>query len=131
MSSPRCGWVHQLAVTATSTLAQQLAIEAFSEPRFLSAHRPHYARAWQQAKAALDMYHIPYIEPQGAFYVMCPVVPSGEDAFDFCKRVLNDQDVVIVPGTAFGPNGAQFVRLSFAGRAEGFAETARRLSSLI
>lgn len=142
MTGHRLGWivapkelvtamwpVHQLAVTAAGTLAQQLAIEAFSEPRFLQAHRAHYERAWAQAKQALDTYEIPYIEPHGAFYAMCPIVPPEEDAFEYCKRFLREKDAVIVPGTAFGPGGARFVRISFAGRAEDFAETARRLAA--
>jgi aminotransferase len=123
--------VHQLAVTATSTLAQQLAIEAFSDARFLSAHRERYVSAWGQAKASLEMYQIPYIEPEGAFYVMCPIVPQGEDAFDFCKRFLAEQDAVIVPGTAFGPSGAPFVRLSFTATAAHFSECVRRLRTFL
>ncbi|MCC6810861.1 MAG: pyridoxal phosphate-dependent aminotransferase [Deltaproteobacteria bacterium] len=123
--------VHQLTVTTTSTLAQQLAIEAFAEPRFLSAHREHYRRAWAQARAALDMYTIPYIEPEGAFYAMCPIVPEGVDAFDFCKRFLAAEDVVVVPGTAFGPGGARFVRLSFAGAEGDFVEATKRLAAFL
>ncbi len=121
--------VHQLTVTAAGTLAQQLAIEAFAEPRFLGAHRDVYRERWQRAREALDMYAIPYIEPEGAFYVMCPVVPAGDDAFDFCKRFLAAQDVVSVPGTAFGEGGARFVRLSFAGEPPTFAEACKRLAA--
>jgi aspartate/methionine/tyrosine aminotransferase len=140
MTGHRLGWlvappelvqkmwpVHQLTVSCAPTLAQHLAIEAFSEPRFLSAHRSIYAeraRAAQRALAAL-----PHIAPEGGLYVMAEVVPAGEDAFVFCKRLLAEKDVVCVPGTAFGANAGRFVRLTFAGDQATFAEGAARLSA--
>ena len=118
--------VHQLTVSCAPTLAQHLAIEAFVDPRFLSAHQPIYvarAHAAVQALAAL-----PHIAPQGGLYVMAEVVPEDEDGFAFCKRFLAAQDVVTTPGTAFGNTMARYVRLSFAGDPAVFAEGAQRLS---
>lgn len=140
MTGHRLGWliappdlvqkmwpVHQLTVSCAPTLAQHLAIEAFVDPRFLSAHQPIYvarAHAAVQALAAL-----PHIAPQGGLYVMAEVVPEDEDGFAFCKRFLAAQDVVTTPGTAFGNTMARYVRLSFAGDPAVFAEGAQRLSA--
>jgi aspartate/methionine/tyrosine aminotransferase len=123
--------VHQLVVTAASTLSQQLALEAFTDPQFLTASRGHYASLWQQARAALEAHGIPYIAPEGAFYVMCPVVPEHTDAFDFCRTFLEAHDVVTVPGSAFGPTGARFLRLSFASSPEVFQEASARLAKFL
>lgn len=123
--------VHQLTVTCAPTLAQALALEAFTEPRFLSAHRPHYEQRYAAAKDALERHGLPFIAPAGGFYVMCPVVPEGVSAFELCKRLLAEQDVVAVPGSAFGSNGERFLRLSFSGEPGVFAEACSRLAAFL
>ena len=140
MTGHRLGWlvadaaliqkmwpVHQLTVSCAPTLAQHLAIEAFAEPRFLTAHRAIYAARAEAAQRALGT--LPYITPQGGLYVMVEAVPNGEDAFAFCKRFLAEQDVVTTPGTAFGQALPRHVRLTIAGQPSAFAEGARRLTS--
>lgn len=117
----------QLSVTCAPTFAQCLALEAFNEPRFMQQHRAIYAARWQHAKQVLDEHGVGYVAPDGAFYVVCKLVPEGEDALAFCKRVVSERDVVIVPGTAFGQALKSHVRLSFAGESENFSLGIQRL----
>lgn len=53
-----------------------------------------------------------FIKPKGAFYVLIDVREFEKDDVQFCMKLLNDQHVALVPGSAFNAQG--FVRLSFA-----------------
>jgi aminotransferase len=52
--------------------------------------------------------------PRGAFYAFPSIAGTGLSSMDFAKRLLHEQKVAVVPGTAFGPAGAGFVRASFS-----------------
>lgn len=53
-------------------------------------------------------------KPQGAFYVFPCIQSTGLTSEEFCEKLLNDQKVACVPGTAFGPAGEGFIRVSYA-----------------
>lgn len=53
-------------------------------------------------------------KPQGAFYVFPCIRSTGMTSEEFCEALLNDQKVACVPGTAFGPAGEGFIRVSYA-----------------
>lgn len=53
-------------------------------------------------------------EPRGAFYVFPSIQKTGMSSKEFCKELLFDQKVAVVPGTAFGECGEGFVRCSYA-----------------
>ena len=52
--------------------------------------------------------------PNGAFYVFPCIRSTGLDSMTFAKRLLQEQHVAVVPGTAFGACGEGFVRCSYA-----------------
>lgn len=106
--------VHQMLVTSTNTLAQYMAVEVFLAPQNLSAQRHFYLEQWHNVQTALETYQIPYIVPKGAFYVCCPVVPAGMSSVDFCLKLLQNHDLVCIPGEAFGKVSQQWIRLSFS-----------------
>jgi len=106
--------VQQMMITCAPILSQCLAEEVFSEPRFLSLQRAYYEQKWAHTQQALEKHKIPYIAPQGGFYVCCPIVPKEVNAFDFCVKLLKEQDVVVVPGSAFGHVSDLWIRISFS-----------------
>lgn len=53
-------------------------------------------------------------QPQGAFYVFPCIQSTGLTSDEFCEQLLSDQKVACVPGTAFGPAGEGFIRVSYA-----------------
>lgn len=71
-------------------------------------------------------------EVQGAFYAFLDVrgVGDGDDAA-FCARALEEAEVAMVPGTAFGAAGKGFVRASFACGEDLLREAARRLTQMV
>jgi aminotransferase len=57
---------------------------------------------------------LPCFEPRGAFYAFPDVRSSGLDDNTFSERLLYEERVAVVPGSAFGASGAGFVRASYA-----------------
>ena len=57
---------------------------------------------------------ITYIKPKGAFYVFPDIRKFGMSSEEFALRLLKEQKVVVVPGSAFGESGEGFIRISYA-----------------
>jgi aminotransferase len=53
-------------------------------------------------------------EPLGAFYVFPSIAVTGLTSEEFCERLLREEHVACVPGTAFGPSGEGHIRCSYA-----------------
>ena len=53
-------------------------------------------------------------EPEGAFYIYPKIGTFGLSSDEFCERLLYEEGVAIVPGTAFGECGEGFARISYA-----------------
>ena len=52
--------------------------------------------------------------PEGAFYVFPCIRSTGMDSETFCEKLLQEEKVAVVPGSAFGESGEGFVRVSYA-----------------
>lgn len=52
-------------------------------------------------------------KPEGAFYVFPSIKNTGMTSEEFCEKLLNSTKVAVVPGTAFGPGGEGYVRISY------------------
>ena len=88
----------------------------------LSALHETLRRMEAETRTALRL-----IEPQGAFYAFVDVRACGMDCDRFSRMLLDEERVAVVPGTAFGSEGAGFVRLSYAGDGRELREGVRRM----
>ncbi len=52
-------------------------------------------------------------KPEGAFYIFPSIKRTGMTSEEFCEKLLNETKVAVVPGTAFGPGGEGYVRISY------------------
>ena len=66
--------------------------------------------------------------PQGTFYLFLDISETGMNAEEFAKDLLQKQRVIMVPGEAFGENGKNYIRISFATSMETIQEGIRRLA---
>ncbi len=73
-----------------------------------------YDRRRQVIVAGLRQIGLPTFEPQGAFYVFPQVSSLGLTSEAFVEGLLYNEKVAVVPGDAFGPSGAGFVRMCYA-----------------
>jgi aspartate aminotransferase len=67
--------------------------------------------------------------PAGAFYAWVDVADRAASARQFALELLRRQRVAVAPGTAFGPAGEGWVRLSLAADTDALLEGARRLAA--
>jgi aminotransferase len=71
---------------------------------------------------------LPTFEPEGAFYCFPDITSTGLSSEDFAQRLLKEEHVACVPGDAFGPSGAGYLRCSYANSLENVEEAARRIA---
>ena len=69
--------------------------------------------------------------PRGSFYAFPSVKSFGLNEVDFCHRLLREQEVAVVPGTAFGTHGEGHVRASFSTSYEKLVEAADRIECFV
>jgi aminotransferase len=70
-------------------------------------------------------------EPKGAFYAFPSVTITGLSSEEFCRRLLHEEKVAIVPGTAFGECGEGYVRCTYANSFEALREALARLKRFV
>jgi aminotransferase len=71
---------------------------------------------------------LPTFEPEGAFYCFPDITSTGLNSEQFAQELLHSEHVAVVPGDAFGPSGAGFVRCSYANSMENIEESVRRIT---
>ena len=106
-------FVHQLMVTCAPRLSQLMAIEVFKEPSYLTRHLSMYTEA---RKSLLSMSgQAKLYLGEGAFYAIVDVEEQAMgDSMSLALRLLQEENVAVVPGVAFGSGGDWFWRLSYA-----------------
>jgi aspartate/methionine/tyrosine aminotransferase len=114
-------------------LAQYAAVEAFHEDAYAETaeHLKRYKVNRDLLVEGLIDLGIDRLAPaDGAFYVYADVRHLTDDSMGFCKKLLDETGVAIVPGIDFDPvDGHHFVRMSFAGATQDIEEALRRLKA--
>ena len=107
--------IHQYAIMSAPTIAQYAGLEALlSGESAVQSMVAEYDRRRRVIVDGLNQIGLPTFEAQGAFYVFPQVSQLGLTSEDFAERLLLDQHVAVIPGDAFGPSGAGFVRACYA-----------------
>ncbi len=125
---------HQLMVTCAPTLSQFAAAQVFREPGRLRAHLGDYQAARDAVRvAAKDLPEdAPLFLGDGAFYAIIDVSQYAQgDPLALAMTLLEEEDVVVVPGTAFGASGDWFWRLSYAAGVEPVTQGLRRIARFL
>ena len=107
--------IHQYTIMSAPTMAQAAAITALrdGEPD-IQFMRQKYDRRRRLIVAGLNSLGLDCFEPRGAFYAFPSIKATGLNDEDFCQRLLAEEKVAVVPGSAFGAGGDGYVRLSYA-----------------
>lgn len=107
--------VHQFAIMCAPTQSQYAAIEALrAGDEDIEMMKAEYDRRRRYIVDRLRKLGISCFEPEGAFYVFPNIGGFGMTSEQFCERLLFEERVAIVPGTAFGDCGEGFARISYA-----------------
>ena len=124
--------VHQYTIMSAPTVAQDAALVALqsAEPD-LERMIAEYDRRRRMFVAGLQALGLPTAEPRGAFYAFPSIAASGLSSDEFSERLLLEQHVAVVPGTAFGASGEGYVRASLATSFEKLSEALVRIERFL
>ncbi len=107
--------IHQYAIMCATTPCQYAAIEAVCdgdgdiEEMFASFRQRRNYIVKELNRIGLKTHM-----PQGAFYVFPSIRISGLSSEEFCEKLLDEENLALVPGSAFGDAGEGYVRISYA-----------------
>ena len=114
-----------------SSISQKAGEAALAGPQScVGEMRDAYRERRDLAASLLDAAGVGYFRPSGAFYLMVDISPSG-DALSFARKLLQDDQVSVVPGSAFGPRGEGWVRVSLCVEGGVLREGVTRLARAI
>lgn len=124
--------IHQYAIMCASTTSQLAAIEALrAGDDDIAMMHDEYNRRRRYIVSGLNALGIDCFDPEGAFYVFPNISRFGMTSEEFCSRLLAEQRVAIVPGTAFGDCGEGFARISYAYSVEHITTALDRMERFI
>lgn len=124
--------IHQYTVMCSSTTAQKAAHEALlnGEP-YVQQMLAEYNRRRRLLVDGLNTIGLKTFEPKGAFYAFPYVGGTGLDEETFANRLLQEERVAVVPGTAFGKGGEGFVRCCYATAYDQLEEALDRIERFV
>ncbi len=124
--------VHQYTMLCAPQVSQHAAVEAIdnAEKDVLSMVED-YDRRRRFFVKGLNEIGLDCYEPKGAFYAFPSIRRSGLSSEEFAERLLMEERVAVVPGSAFGPSGEGHVRCSYATSVPQLEEALRRMEKLM
>ncbi len=124
--------IHQYAIMCAPTVSQYAATEALKNgDGDIEMMKTEYDRRRKYLTKALADIGLPCQSPEGAFYVFMKLSDHGLSSEEFCERLLEEYNVAIVPGTAFGDCGEGYARLSYAYSLDHLKEAVKRMDKFV
>ena len=114
------------------TTSQYAALEAMRHPaEDMKPMLQAYEQRRNFLRAAFTEAGIPMHTPAGAFYAFPQIAKFSLTSREFAVRLLDAENVAVVPGTAFGACGEGFVRCSYATGLEQLKEAVTRIARFV
>ncbi len=124
--------IHQFAIMCAPTTSQYAAVEALKNgDDDVKMMREQYNHRRRYLLNEFKRIGLPCFEPYGAFYVFPCIKKFGMASDDFCTRLLKEEKLAVVPGTAFGDCGEGYIRISYAYSLENLKAAMERLENFI
>ena len=124
--------IHQFCIMCAPTNSQYAAIEALNNGdidvinmRNAYDERRRFLIDW------FNKMNIPMFTPLGAFYIFPDIREFKMTSEEFALKLLNEEKVVVVPGTAFGKSGEGFVRISYAYSIDDLKKALERIEKFV
>ncbi len=107
--------IHQYAIMCAPTNSQYAAVDALRNgDSDVAAMREEYNGRRRYLMHTFEEMGLSCFEPFGAFYVFPCIKEFGMTSEEFAEKLLMEEKVAVVPGTAFGASGEGFIRISYA-----------------
>ena len=124
--------LHQYAIMCAPTTSQYAAVEALKNgDEDVAKMRESYNQRRRFLVKSLRDMGLGCFEPFGAFYVFPSIKPLGMSSDEFATKLLEEENLAVVPGTAFGECGEGFIRISYAYSIEELKEALGRIANFV
>jgi aminotransferase len=124
--------IHQYTMLCASIISQMAALEALKNgAKSVLQMKKEYRRRREFIVSELNRIGLSSYKPEGAFYVFPSIKNTGYSSIDFAIKLLKNKKVAVVPGSAFGPSGEGYVRMSYASSLDNLREAILRISEFL
>lgn len=124
--------IHQYTMLCAPINSQMAACEALhSAKNSVEEMKKEYHRRRDFVLERLEEIGLDCVKPQGAFYAFPSIKKTRLSCLDFANKLLKKKKVAVVPGTAFGENYQDYIRISYASSLEHLKEALQRIASFI
>ena len=109
--------IHQYLIMSAPTVGQEAALAAFNDPaseEYVQKMVGSYDARRKLIVKGFNEIGLDCFEPKGAFYAFPSVARTGMNEHEFCERLLKEERVAVIPGSAFGCGGEGHVRAAYA-----------------
>ena len=124
--------IHQFCIMCAPTTSQYAAVEAIKNgDKDIAKMRESYDMRRRFLLKQFEIMGLPCFEPEGAFYMFPCIRELGMSSDEFATTLLREEELAVVPGSAFGDCGEGFLRISYAYSIDELREAMDRLSRFI
>lgn len=124
--------IHQFAIMCAPTTSQYAAVAAVRDgDGDIAMMRESYDQRRRFVLHTFEEMGLDCFEPQGAFYAFPSIKRFGMTSDEFATRLLREEKVAVVPGTAFGACGEGFLRVSYAYSLKNLKEALGRIERFV
>ena len=124
--------LHQYGIMSAPTLSQYAGIEALKYgDSDIEMMRNEYNMRRRILVNGLNELGLTCFNPLGAFYVFPSIKSTGYTSEEFCDKLLQNEKLAVIPGTAFGKCGEGYVRISYAYSLDTIREALKRIEAFL
>lgn len=124
--------IHQFAIMCAPTISQYAAVEALRNgDKDVEMMKESYNSRRNFLMNTFKEMGIKCFEPFGAFYVFPSIKEFNMSSDDFAMKLLDEENVAVVPGSAFGDSGEGFLRISYAYSIDNLKKAMERIDKFI
>ncbi len=126
--------IHQFTTMSAGTTSQYAALEALTaevRDEEIAAMREEYDCRRKLMVEGFQSMGLDVVVPEGAFYVFPSIAKTGMNSQEFCKKLLEEQKVAVIPGDAFGSCGDGYIRCSYAYSQDVIRECLGKISDFV
>ena len=124
--------IHQYTMLCAPIMVQMAAIEALKHGEGdIRMMVREYDKRRHLLVNGLNSIGLSCFEPSGAFYTFPSIASTGMTSDEFSERLLMEEKVAVIPGSAFGSGGEGFVRCSYATPLKNIEEALIRISKFV
>jgi aminotransferase len=124
--------IHQYTMMCVSTMSQMAALEALKgEQDSIAEMVEDYNRRRQVIVKGLRDIGLSCFEPKGAFYAFPSIRCTGMTSEEFAEKLLSEEKIAVVPGSAFGKCGEGYIRCCYATSLPDIEEALKRMGRFV